>query len=922
MAIERVPSIDTSREAAAAFGANRALRLHKAVRRGVALWIRQSSPMQKLKNVGSALFQKGLLAFLRHFGIEPDEIEPYVTLYDDRGNSAREGVDRPNFDQLIESIEAGEVGVVLVAFQDRHSRNKKDSRRLYDALARQHGLVIEQGNIYDPGDATDRFFLEMQSLMAWFNNAQRTLRESTSKAALASALRLRIPLPRGLCWASPDDPVFVRCAKEAGLEDIISPEALREHQASSLMDRQDLYILPYPDAEIQNAVRLTVEWLLETRSLREVVRRIASHPAWPEPGQFPAARSRLFRRKGQDEPTRRQDLWSPIVDRPDGRDDLAPGVIRAWLASPALFGIYSYDLPSLQETSPAAAEAIGASTYIEGAFPALVKPALRGDIESILRDPMDSCFNRSYEGPRNHALSNVRCAAYLPEGEQCLRKCSAAYRTDRESYLYIRAACRERGHQGSFSSGIDKPVLEMVVEAYRESELQRALVHIRERRGVADQARQRVERELRELEGQVDSASAILERAQQRGEHDVVEHWSARLEEHIGRKNRLQGELVRLGRQIERAGTMEEHDLARLRDLATDVPRVLEMAAKVEERYAGRVDHDAVRHEGLRRRVLAQLISGVFVRSLGFRCIDVEVEFPSGACQNRVVFVGAGRVVQPAAAFAYAELGERAEPENRNSFAAERAIREAARAAARVYNGLLKRVGRSKDAKWDADKCLTAALQHTHLPADVVVRPEPAEHESVAELATRLDLSTEEVLAAGLTGALGPARVREGEVVFRPTSAETHASFPTIARRSVAAIHGWDLDDTVLIADIRREREWSRKETLAQVRRWASTVLDEAGRQYTRRSCLPPEGRRELLASLNAHLPSDVDPSTGRWLPVSEAAEVLSVHRNTVVRYRTEGITVVRPGRGYLGKRSVYVWVDGDLADRCATISR
>ena len=76
------------------------------------------------------------------------------------------------------------------------------------------------------------------------------------------------------------------------------------------------------------------------------------------------------------------------------------------------------------------------------------------------------------------------------------------------------------------------------------------------------------------------------------------------------------------------------------------------------------------------------------------------------------------------------------------------------------------------------------------------------------------------------------------------------------------------------------------------------------------------------MARLNDHLPGDVDPSAGRWLPLPHAGDELGVHKITVLRYRTDGATAVRPQRGYCGERSVYIWVDADLARRCAEISR
>jgi len=198
----------------------------------------------------------------------------------------------------------------------------------------------------------------------------------------------------------------------------------------------------------------------------------------------------------------------------------------------------------------------------------------------------------------------------------------------------------------------------------------------------------------------------------------------------------------------------------------------------------------------------------------------------------------------------------------------------------------------------------------------------PTQHESVAKLAERLGLSAQRVLAAGLSGDLGPARIGDGKLLFRPGPDEIHNAFPSVARRCVAEAQGWDPGDTALISEVRDEEGWGWKETRNKARTWSCIAWDDAGRRYTRRSWLPPEGRKRLMTQLNGHLPSHVDPSTGSWLPLPKAAEDLGVHRMTVLKYRREGETAVRPGRGYCGQRSVYIWVDEELARRCARISR
>ena len=66
----------------------------------------------------------------------------------------------------------------------------------------------------------------------------------------------------------------------------------------------------------------------------------------------------------------------------------------------------------------------------------------------------------------------------------------------------------------------------------------------------------------------------------------------------------------------------------------------------------------------------------------------------------------------------------------------------------------------------------------------------------------------------------------------------------------------------------------------------------EAGQQK-KPALAPPEGRSE-----------------GEWVPLAEVrARYPGVHKDTILKHAP----VERPGEGYLGSRSVYVWLDDEV---------
>lgn len=330
-------------------------RLLEAIMIGVAGFFRQSSLLQARRNLGSQQVQREQLKFLEPFGVRESDVNVVLAF----GESGRPGVVRERFTYLTRLVLAGKVGLVVLARHDRLGRDSDASRELFQHMKARGVLIMVDGRFYDPADPHDAFVLELHSLMAELENRARARWTALSSFAKARSYSARIPLPTGLVWASPEDPEYREALERAGLLHWIAD--MSRHQEASIVEqeldgREDpdgisatdifrnaqprarrLYILPYPDAEVEQAVRLSIRWLLETRSLTVLLRRIhAGHPGWPRRGLMPlrVASSRYGHGAGV--------RWVP-AERQRMYD---------FLQSPALYGVYRYEARSLRPLVP------------------------------------------------------------------------------------------------------------------------------------------------------------------------------------------------------------------------------------------------------------------------------------------------------------------------------------------------------------------------------------------------------------------------------------------------------------------------------------------------------------------------------------------------------------------------------------------
>lgn len=320
-------------------------RLTQAARRGIAVFIRQSTVHQALENVGSQAVQHQAVALLDRLGVPRSRT--YVI--DACGESGSPGVRRERFEQLERLIVEDRVGMIILAQHHRLGRDEVAAAQLF-ARAEAHGvLLLVGGRIFDPGDANDKLSLSIFSAFAEYENRARIRWMTMAKLALAREGRLRLALPAGLVWASPEDPAYVERAHAAGLGDWLQ-RAQQETAISSVKDGRRYYILPYPDRDVVLSIELRFRWLFEHQSLMGVLRDIrAGREGWPHAGRLPfygpastdgalVNGGRGYYRFSQ----RGVITWIPARSH----------ALLRWFRSPALYGRYQLHAHSLRRRTP------------------------------------------------------------------------------------------------------------------------------------------------------------------------------------------------------------------------------------------------------------------------------------------------------------------------------------------------------------------------------------------------------------------------------------------------------------------------------------------------------------------------------------------------------------------------------------------
>jgi DNA invertase Pin-like site-specific DNA recombinase len=152
------------------------------LRRRAFIYLRQSSPEQVEKNVGSQAFQRSQEELARLYGWPEDSIE---VIEDDLGKSGSTVSRRTGWQKMLKEIAANAVGAVFVAHVSRLGREMLPIEELR-ILASHHGTLLWLDNrFYDPSDPNDTVLTQVTASFSQYENKKRT--EHMTKARMAKA---------------------------------------------------------------------------------------------------------------------------------------------------------------------------------------------------------------------------------------------------------------------------------------------------------------------------------------------------------------------------------------------------------------------------------------------------------------------------------------------------------------------------------------------------------------------------------------------------------------------------------------------------------------------------------------------------------------------------------------------------------------
>ena len=195
-------------------------------------YMRQSTLDQVKTNTGSTESQRALASRARWYGWPPEQIK---VIDEDLGLSGTSSDQRTGFQKLLVLMEQGAVGLVLVRDTSRISRDLFDSARFWRMAILADVFVEVNGRLRHPATdkPTDRFGLEIEALLAWYENEQRTeMFQAAKRAKIAQRRAISAP-PLGYVaagrggWDKDPDPA-VRSTIRQGIDAYFQFKSLRK----------------------------------------------------------------------------------------------------------------------------------------------------------------------------------------------------------------------------------------------------------------------------------------------------------------------------------------------------------------------------------------------------------------------------------------------------------------------------------------------------------------------------------------------------------------------------------------------------------------------------------------------------------------------------------------------------------------------
>ena len=147
------------------------------------VYLRQSSPQQVRENEGSRRHQEGQREHALRLGWLPKDI---LMVDEDLGRSGM-SPNRPGYRTVLELIEAGAVGAVLISEVSRAGRDDRVWMDFLILLAAHDVLLIENGVPMDPNDDDQSFVKKIQALTVNRENRMRMTNVHRGRLAKARA---------------------------------------------------------------------------------------------------------------------------------------------------------------------------------------------------------------------------------------------------------------------------------------------------------------------------------------------------------------------------------------------------------------------------------------------------------------------------------------------------------------------------------------------------------------------------------------------------------------------------------------------------------------------------------------------------------------------------------------------------------------
>jgi hypothetical protein len=821
---------------------------------------RTSTGLQVVGSTGSQDAGEDQVLALTPYGVFPDDAR--IVRENVLGEGASSKANRVHFERILDQLETGRFGIVMVMEIDRLARNHFDSGRFISAILQHSILVLSPDRMYDARNKQNLKELGTAFNDAVFDHSIRRGRSIRGRHADASVADVLIPTSTGLIVADPNDPVYRAAMGAAGLMHHLAPEMLAFHGECFSFDNRAHYILPFPDADVYACTAAMIRGITQYGSPRKLADAIITGiDGWPTSrrGRMPFCDDNIW---DQHSKVR----WAPVD----------PSRVRRFLQGGSLYGTYRHSAAGMRDLE----DDFGPKSddiVFHDLFPSFGTSSDEQEIVALLGRHRRA-RQYSIRGAEVHPLNSLRCSATVPAGvynehkigSPCGLRLVVFYPVTYEviPYHYANLGCGARsGHPWGVFPHIEDTIIDIVFACVSQEQMREAVNRIPMSVPAPRSPRQELRARIAELTQDVDGLDGLELRAhseanaeRSRGEHEQALLTSAEASRYRMNKRAKLSELREAENKLKTLKE-DERDAASLtraeRDdlvaLAADLPTLWERAtrldlamdakARIDERLvreleateaagssnlpsaAGTFTHAPrvpVPVEGFRRRLLNACIKDVHARPLGDSEVEVSVNFPSGKSVSRVVYAAHFSHAYAAHCYAWGQV-----------MALGRSPEEVA---------LEMNVGAQTTATrplWTPNMVRTSVLlcewRGTKVGAERL--DAPSARTTLASIVEETGEPLELVRAAALRGYLGLATWHDGEYCVTASPAQIAAALPEFARREVATRMNWPLDDTCLLVKcFDHPIGGSRLENAAT--RAAGIAHDAAGARYTRKSMM------------------------------------------------------------------------------------